>query len=67
MKVFGTSDSAPEAVVTESIEGFVTEAPMTYNANRGRYQYVVNTSTNLDGRQVTISTDRGGSYSGTIR
>ena len=65
--MYGTSDFAPEAVMTVSIEDFVTEAPMTYNASSDRYEYVVNTPVNLDGRRVMISTDKGGSYNDIMR
>ncbi len=67
LKVFGTSDFAPGAMMTVSIEDFVTEAVMSYNAAKDRYQYVVDTPVNLDGRPVMISTDEGGAYSTTIR
>lgn len=60
LEVYGVANYAPAAVMTVSIEDFVLEAPMTYNADEDRYEYVINTATDLDGRRITISTDLGG-------
>ncbi len=67
LQVFATSNFAPGALMTISIEGFVFEDAMTYNAGAGRYEYLITTSTNLDGRRVTVSTDEGGAYNDVIR
>lgn len=66
LEVWGTSNFAPTAIMTVSIDGFVLEAPMTYNSTDGRYEYSIVTGTDLDGRRVMISTDEGGSYNVTI-
>ena len=65
--VYAESDAAPDATLTVSIGGFVEDAPMTYNAKRGRYQYLVTTDLNLDDRPVTVTSDLGGSASGIIQ
>ena len=65
--VFAESEAAPDATLTVSIAGFVDHAPMTYKAKRGRYEYRVNTSVNLDGQQVTVTSDFGGTASQTIQ
>jgi len=65
LEVWATSNYAPAASMTISIDGFVLEAPMTYNAMRNRYEYTV-TAPNLSGRRVMISTDFGGAYSDRI-
>jgi len=66
VEVFGSSDFAPDVVMTLLIDGFVLEAPMTDNASRGRFEYNAQSVTNLSGRRVLISTDHGGSYNSFI-
>jgi hypothetical protein len=65
--VWGESNFSPGAIMTVSIDGFVLEAPMTYNAAQDRYEYSAVTPVNLDGRRVLISTDEGGSYRDNIK
>lgn len=67
LKVYADSDAAPDAQLTVSIEGFVEDAPMTYNASKGRYEYIVSTSMNLDGRQATVASDLGGTDTAVIQ
>ena len=66
LEIFGTSDFSPDAFMTVSIDGFVMGAPMLWNAAQSRYEYVITTATDLDDLAVTISTDEGGAYNGTI-
>ena len=49
-----------------TVEGFVTDAPMEYQAYSGRYRYVAETADNLDGRLATITDADGYSRSATI-
>ena len=67
LQVYAESGFAPGAFMTVSIENFVFEAPMLYNASEGRYEYVVTTTENLRGRRITISTDEGGACNDFIR
>ncbi len=66
LTVFGESDFAPGAIMTVSVDDFILEAPMTYNAAQDRYEYIDVTPVDLDGRRVTISTDEGGAYNSFI-
>ena len=65
--VYVISDMAPDANLTISIEGFVDNAAMKYNAKKGRYQYKANTSENLNDRQVSVTSDLGGSASASLK
>lgn len=40
--------------MTVSVDGLVLEAPMTYNTNKDRYLYIVNTATSLVGDRVSF-------------
>lgn len=64
--VHGESDFTPNVKVTVSIEGFVLEAPMTYNSGDDRWEFTSVTPANLKGRRVTVSTDHGGAYNSFI-
>ena len=77
LAVWGTSSFGSDALMTVSVDGadagsdpgvtpFIFEAPMTYNSKRGRYEFEFSTNVNLDGRRVTISTDKGGAFSAYI-
>ncbi len=67
LEVFGTSDFAPDAFMTVSIDGFLFEETMMYNEEVGRYEFVTVTAEDLNGRRVTISTDEGGAYNDFIQ
>ena len=73
LTVWGTSDFAPGAVMTVSVDEtdspkspavdpFLLEETMTYNAGEDRYEFEHLTGVDLVGRRVTISTDEGGAY-----
>ena len=75
----GYQDDAPgPAIMTVSVDGsdmggdpnvapFVLEGPMTFNASKGRYQFVLGApGAGLKGRRVTISTNHGGAYNAFI-
>jgi hypothetical protein len=77
LTVWGTSGSGPGAEMTVSVDGadagsdpgvapFILEAPMTYNAVKGRYEFVHETPVDLDGRRVTVSSDQGGAHTANI-
>jgi hypothetical protein len=78
LEVFGTSNFAPGAVMTLSVDGpdagtdlavdpFLLEAPMSFNPARGRYELILSTPVSLRGRRIVISTDEGGSYNDVLR
>lgn len=60
LTIRGTSNFAPGARMTVSVEDFVTEVEMTFN--NGQYEIEIPSRASLDGRRVTISTDAGGAY-----
>lgn len=64
--VHGESDFGASAKVTCSIDGFVIEAPMTYNDAKNRWEFTATTQVDLTGRRVTVSTDHGGAYNSFI-
>jgi hypothetical protein len=67
LTVTATSNFAPNAVMTLSVEGFTFESPMPYHAATGRYRTKLFSPANLDGRRVTISTNEGGAYNAFVQ
>ena len=62
LTVTGSSNYAPGALMTVSVEDFVTEAPLPYNPITGLYETMIPSGNDLEGRRITISTDEGGAY-----
>lgn len=68
LTVEATSDFAPTAKMTVSVDRFTFESPMTYNSRTGRYEISITAlQENLDGRRVTVSTDVGGAYNAFVQ
>ena len=65
VRVEATSNFAPSAIMTCSIDGYTFESPMTFES--GRYVFVGASPVNLRGRRVLVSTDEGGAYNSFIR
>jgi hypothetical protein len=51
--------------MTVSIDGFVLEAPMTFSSNRWNYTAPC-PGNNLVGRRISVQTNAGCAYNGTI-
>jgi cysteine-rich repeat protein len=81
LMVYATSDFAPDAHMTVSVDGpdygtdpnvdpYVVEGVMTWDKDDKRYEFTMTNgwdSNDLVGRRLVISTDEGGSYNDKIR
>lgn len=69
LRVLATSSFGSSSVMTVSIDGTVAGAPMAYSAATKRYEYVMVLffGENMSGKQVMISSDKGGSHSAIIK
>jgi hypothetical protein len=67
LTVLATSSYGSSSLMTVSVDGYLMEAPMKYNAKTKRYEYVKQFDPNLKGMKVVISTNRGGSYNTTVK
>lgn len=65
--VTGNSSSGPLVSMTVSIDGFVKEAPMTYNTVTGQFEFSVKTSQVLDNRRLSIQSTEGGVYNSDLQ
>ena len=55
------SDFPDDSIMTVSVHGHFFEAPMTYNADTGCYEFEVDIEDDVSGVALMISTDHGGS------
>ncbi len=67
LSVFATSSFGSQSLMTVSVDGYITEAPMKYQSTTKRYEYVMPYPANLSGMKVMISTNKGGTHNTLIK
>ncbi len=66
LTVYAESEAAPDETLSVSIDDVVELAPMTYNADQGRYEYRISSILAMAGRGVTVLSSSGGIATATI-
>jgi hypothetical protein len=65
LSIVATSTAAPAAQLTVTVPGCVSEAPMRFSD--GRYRFMTNACSGLDGKTATVQSSFGGMATATIR